>query len=189
MSSRFPIEAALAGLALLAGCDKGGTRQEQMPEYTAGPQGVPVSGLIPGGGERPTAPDPRSLPYLENAAAVTTGMRLYKQFNCSGCHFNGGGGIGPPLMDSAWIYGGRMEQIYDTIYHGRPNGMPAWGGKIPDQQIWQIAAYVRSMSLPETLRASGEVPSQQPAPVPREADMFDGWHVPKGAGGNSKQPL
>ena len=39
--------------------------------------------------------------------------------------------MGPALMDDAWIYGGRLDQIYNSIYQGRPNGMPAWGGKIP----------------------------------------------------------
>jgi len=29
---------------------------------------------------------------------------------------------------------------------GRPNGMPSFVGKIPDYQVWEIAAYVRSMS-------------------------------------------
>jgi cytochrome c oxidase cbb3-type subunit 3 len=54
--------------------------------------------------------------------------------------------------------------------------MPAWGNKIPDPQLWQIAAYVRSMSLPETLAAeTGNTPSQSPAPVPKEADDNAGW--------------
>ena len=44
-------------------------------------------------------------PYDGNAYAVSEGKRLYNQFNCSGCHFQGGGGIGPPLMDADWIYG------------------------------------------------------------------------------------
>ena len=44
-------------------------------------------------------------PYEGNAYAVSEGKRLYNQFNCSGCHFQGGGGIGPPLMDAEWIYG------------------------------------------------------------------------------------
>ena len=70
-------------------------------------------------------------------------------------------------MDDEWIYGGRLEQIHQTMVEGRPNGMPAWGGKIPDQQLWQLAAYVRSMSLPQTLAAqNGPTPSQSPAPVP-----------------------
>jgi cytochrome c oxidase cbb3-type subunit III len=49
-------------------------------------------------------------------------------------------------MDSEWRYGGRIEEIYQTIEQGRPNGMPAFGDKIPEEQIWQIAAYVRAMS-------------------------------------------
>jgi cytochrome c oxidase cbb3-type subunit 3 len=79
-----------------------------------------------------------------------------------------------------WIYGGRLTQIQQSIVEGRPNGMPAWGGKIPDQQIWQIAAYVRSMSLPATLAAqTSHTPSQNPAPVPKSADAHAGWKPPK----------
>jgi cytochrome c oxidase cbb3-type subunit 3 len=85
-------------------------------------------------------------PYEENAYAVSQGKTLYNQFNCSGCHFQGGGGIGPPLMDSEWIYGSRAENIFETIAEGRPNGMPSFGGKIVNDQIWQLVAYVRSMS-------------------------------------------
>jgi cytochrome c oxidase cbb3-type subunit 3 len=82
-------------------------------------------------------------------------------------------------MDDVWIYGGRLEQIHNTIAQGRPNGMPAWGGKIPDEQLWQISAYVRSMSLPETLAAqNGPTPSQSPAPVPKAADEDAGWTPP-----------
>ena len=57
--------------------------------------------------------------------------------------------------------------------------MPAWGGKVPDEQLWQIAADVRSMSLPQTLAAqTGPTPSQTPAPVPREANQDAGWSPP-----------
>jgi cytochrome c oxidase cbb3-type subunit 3 len=87
--------------------------------------------------------------------------------------------MAPDLMDDEWIYGSRLEQIHATIVEGRPNGMPAWGGKIPDQQIWQIAAYVRSMSLPGTLSAqTGATPSQSPVPVPAAADQDNGWSPP-----------
>jgi hypothetical protein len=85
------------------------------------------------------------------------------------------------LMDDEWIYGGRLEQIHQTLVEERPNGMPAWGGKIPDDQLWQMAAYVRSMSLPATLAAqNGPTPSQSPAPVPREADADTGWSAASG---------
>jgi len=84
--------------------------------------------------------------YEDNAWAMSEGKRLFTQYNCSGCHSNGGGGMGPPLMDHKWIYGGAPEQISATIVEGRPNGMPSFRGKIPDHQVWQITAYVRSMS-------------------------------------------
>jgi cytochrome c oxidase cbb3-type subunit 3 len=82
-------------------------------------------------------------------------------------------------MDDEWIYGSRLEQIHQTLVEGRPNGMPAWGGKVPDEQLWQLAVYVRSMSLPQTLAAQqGDTPSQSPAPVPPEADQDAGWSPP-----------
>jgi cytochrome c oxidase cbb3-type subunit 3 len=84
--------------------------------------------------------------YEENAYAVSEGKRLFDAYNCTGCHSHGGGGIGPPLIDARWIYGERPEQIFSTIVEGRPNGMPSFRGKVPDFQVWQLAAYVRSMS-------------------------------------------
>ena len=94
--------------------------------------------------------------YEENAYHVSQGQRLYSWYNCVGCHANGGGGMGPPLMDAEWIYGSQPEQIYETIMKGRPNGMPSWSGRIPEAQVWQIVAYVRSMSAltPQNVRAA-----------------------------------
>jgi cytochrome c oxidase cbb3-type subunit 3 len=103
--------------------------------------------------------------YEENAHALTEGKRLYENFNCSGCHFHGGGGIGPPLMDDKWIYGSEPEQIFSTIIQGRPNGMPSFRGKIADYQVWQIAAYVRSMSgLANSQAAPGRSDHMQSSP-------------------------
>jgi cytochrome c oxidase cbb3-type subunit 3 len=62
--------------------------------------------------------------------------------------------MGPPLIKENWIYGGEPANIFDTIVKGRPNGMPAWGGKIPEYQIWQLVAYVRSMNHLEPRAAS-----------------------------------
>jgi cytochrome c oxidase cbb3-type subunit 3 len=59
--------------------------------------------------------------------------------------------------------------------------MPAWGAKIPDEQLWELSAYVRSMSLPQTIAAeTADTPSQSPAPVPREASQDAGWSAPPG---------
>jgi cytochrome c oxidase cbb3-type subunit III len=77
---------------------------------------------------------------------VSQGKRLYRWYNCNGCHASGGGSYGPALMDGQWRYGASGAAIVQTILHGRPGGMPAFAGRIPEAQAWQIAAYVRSMS-------------------------------------------
>jgi cytochrome c oxidase cbb3-type subunit 3 len=112
-----------------------------LPPSSTAP-GVRLSDLHPGGG---FPPPPAKTPYELNASALSEGKRLFGAYNCSGCHANGGGGIGPALMDDQWIYGAEADQIFHTIVEGRPNGMPSFGGKIPDYQVWQLAAYVRSL--------------------------------------------
>ena len=84
--------------------------------------------------------------YESNAHAVAQGQQLFRAYNCNGCHSNGGGGMGPPLMDGKWVYGSDPAKIVATILEGRPNGMPSFRSKIPEQQVWELAAYVRSMS-------------------------------------------
>jgi cytochrome c oxidase cbb3-type subunit 3 len=49
-------------------------------------------------------------------------------------------------MDAKWRYGSEPEQIFASIAQGRPNGMPAFGEHVPEDQIWQLVAYVRSLS-------------------------------------------
>ncbi|MEA2723257.1 MAG: cytochrome c oxidase cbb3-type subunit [Gemmatimonadales bacterium] len=137
--------ACIIGLTVLA-CEREARRFRAAPS-AASTGGVREVDLQPG--LVPSAGVPRSLgpsPYEENAYGVSQGKTLYNLYNCSGCHAQGGGGMGPPLMDADWIYGSRPENIFETIAAGRPNGMPAFGGKIVSDQIWQIAAYVRSMS-------------------------------------------
>ena len=102
----------------------------------------------------PAQPPPPAAPartaaankYEENAYALSQGKSLFRKFNCSGCHAQGGGGMGPALMNDKWIYGSAPENIYATIVQGRPNGMPAFGAHVTNEQVWQLVAYVRSMS-------------------------------------------
>jgi cytochrome c oxidase cbb3-type subunit 3 len=87
--------------------------------------------------------------------------------NCSGCHANGGGAMGPALMDDEWIYGSTPNQIFSSIAEGRPNGMPSWKGRLTDTQIWQLVAYVRSLSglTPKSARPNrGDNMMIKPAP-------------------------
>jgi cytochrome c oxidase cbb3-type subunit 3 len=134
----------LLGGALLAatGCKREQRVFDPGTEGTQMANGVLVNEVHAGGAIAP----PTSAPYEESAYAVSEGKRLYMAYNCVGCHAHGGGAIGPPLMDSIWIYGSRPEQIFSTIVQGRPNGMPSFKNRIPDYQVWELAAYVRSMS-------------------------------------------
>src|SRR5688572_15798925 len=118
-------------------------RQFSQPPSTFKSYDVTMSDIHPG---TPCLPQPVQNPSDQRAFDTNEGKRLFTQYNCAGCHFNGGGGIGPPLMDEKWIYGENPENIYATIVEGRPNGMPSFRQKIPDSQVQQIAAYVRSMS-------------------------------------------
>ena len=121
---------------------------EHTPTDASDPLTVPTTTLYPGGQTAPP-PDPQVKDYEGNVKEIAEGKMLFEAFNCSGCHFHGAGGMGPPFMnDGHWIYGGRLDQIFASISQGRPNGMPSWGNKLAPQQIWSIAAYVKSLSLP-----------------------------------------
>lgn len=138
-----------------------------------GPMSVAITTLFPGGGQMPGA-DPLVKKYEGNAHAISDGARLFDWYNCSGCHFHGAGGMGPALMDNQWRYGGRLDQIYASIVQGRPNGMPSWSGKIPANEVWEIAAYVKSLSAPSATTGGGEMPTPPappaaPAPTPQSA--------------------
>jgi cytochrome c oxidase cbb3-type subunit 3 len=97
-------------------------------------------------------------PYEGDQIALAEGERLYGWFNCAGCHgARGGGGIGPPFADAEWIYGGEPQNVFQSVVQGRPAGMPAFGGQIPDEQVWKIVAFVRSLAGgPESAGADDE---------------------------------
>lgn len=160
--SRHRLVAVAALCACLTSACNRENRNLDASPAESGPRGISVSGLYPGNAPRPTPRDPRAKAYEGNATHIANGQRYYAWFNCNGCHFNGGGGIGPALMDDKWRYGGQIEQIYATIQEGRPNGMPSFRDKIPDEQIWEIAAYVRSLSGNEDKLAA---PSRAEAPA------------------------
>jgi cytochrome c oxidase cbb3-type subunit 3 len=147
MSSPFRAStlALLAAALTLTACDREERHSRSKPLGETVPAGGSPDTIYPGGSV-PASLDPRARLYDNNAPAIAQGQQLYSWMNCVGCHSHGGGGMGPPLMDDEWRYGGRIDQIAATIAEGRPNGMPAWRGKLTEDQIWQLAAYVRSMS-------------------------------------------
>jgi cytochrome c oxidase cbb3-type subunit 3 len=103
----------------------------------------------------------------ENAYAISQGQRLYNYFNCVGCHAHGGGDKGPPFIDQKWIYGANPENVFASIVQGRPNGMPSYSGRIAENQIREIVAYVRSLSGQVSKQAApGRDEHMQTGPAP-----------------------
>lgn len=162
-NSRCLVLAALLLAVAVGGCDRDKHDAGSAPAAQAGPDTVTVSKLIPGG-LPPPPPDPRVALYQGDPAQIAEGKRYFAWYNCNGCHANGGGGMGPALIDNEWRYGGRVDEIYASILQGRPNGMPSWRGRIPDAQIWQIAAYVRSLSTPSAAQGGAVEPAPTPPP-------------------------
>lgn len=135
----------IAGALLVAG-GSGGCRKPQgssVANEAAFPNSTNV-GPVPGD---VTVVHQNLDPYSKDPVALQEGHRLFGWYNCSGCHgVHGGGGMGPSLRDATWIYGNSDAQILDTLIHGRSKGMPAWGNKIPEDQMWKLIAYIHSMN-------------------------------------------
>jgi len=100
------------------------------------------------------------------AFAVAGGKAAFKD-NCATCHGTGGaGGAGyPNLNDDEWIWGGKAEDIYETIKYGvrsshddtRISEMPAFGEVLEAEEITSVAEYVQSLSGNGESSASGAV--------------------------------
>ena len=132
-------------LALAAAC---GNEKEAAPApaatWLADPLAAVRTSTLAAGASNPM-PEVRN-PYADDPSAMVQGRQLYLSFNCAGCHGGaGGGGIGPPLADEHWIYGGSDANIYATIVQGRPNGMPAFGPSLQGEAAWKLAAFVHSL--------------------------------------------
>jgi len=100
---------------------------------------------------RPGQTVPRGVtlknPYAGNAAAIATGAKLFISYNCLDCHgAEGSGAMGPSLADGRWHFGGDDSELFESIYQGRPDGMPAWGSAIAPDQIWMLVSYVKSLN-------------------------------------------
>lgn len=153
MFSRSRSSLLIVACVLLTGCQR--EKRDVRPSPTRLAiynDAAKESALRPGG---PINPQPVvTNPYNGSGYDISEGQRLFNWYNCNGCHANGGGAIGPPLIKQQWIYGGEPANIFDTIIKGRPNGMPAWGGRIPEYQVWQIVAYVRSLNGQQPTSAS-----------------------------------
>ena len=103
-----------AAALLLGACDREDRHSRSKPLGETVPAGASPDTVYPAGGTPPPL-DARAAAYQNNAPAISQGQQLYTWMNCVGCHSHGGGGMGLPLMDDQWRYGGRIDQIAASI--------------------------------------------------------------------------
>lgn len=132
----------------LAACSAGETR-ESPGEYAAATNNemqqavqplAPHPGHVSAGGKPPPASVMQN-PFKGDTMSVKTGQQLFTSMNCEWCHniFT----PGPALLDGRFKYGGLDAEIFETIYGGRPGGMPAYGN-LPRETIWHLVNYIQA---------------------------------------------
>lgn len=95
---------------------------------------------------RETGPAPAAPPSAApvSAPSVTLdGAAVYRQ-NCAACHGADlkGSGTTPALLRDRWPYAERRELLIQIIHRGRGLTMPAFEGRLSNQQIEAVADYL-----------------------------------------------
>jgi len=121
------------------------------PARAASPPAVAYQAHLAAGGIAPTGGTLRN-PHTGDAAVARSGAVLFTAMNCDGCHGAGATGwVGPSLADGRWRYGGADAEVFNSIYFGRPKGMPAFGGVLGTEGVWTLVTYIRSLPAPANL--------------------------------------
>ena len=69
--------------------------------------------------------------------------------NCAACHGSGGAGViglFPNLADDDWLWGGSVQEIEQTLTHGRVGYMPGFARTLNEEQLDDVAHFVLSLS-------------------------------------------
>lgn len=137
----YALALAVVALPLIAAS----TEDQQVPPSIRYKAHVPAGGIAPAAGTL-------SNPHKGDKQSAQTGESLFSQMNCDGCHGGGGTGWeGPSLADGRWRYGGADEEIFQSIYYGRPKGMPAYGGVLGAEGVWLLVTYLQALPVPDAV--------------------------------------
>lgn len=83
-----------------------------------------------------------------DGAAAERGQRVYAE-NCAACHGDGGKGMAdlgaPDLTDAIWLYGSTVADIASQMRAPKHGVMPAWGERLGDVTVKELAVYVHSL--------------------------------------------
>jgi cytochrome c oxidase cbb3-type subunit 3 len=140
----------LAAAALAWGC----RQNDAAGSLAAVPPAIRYEQHVAAGGALPPA-GTMTNPFAGDAHSAAEGGQTFVAMNCDGCHGGGATGwVGPSLVDGRWRYGGTDGAVYQSVFYGRPRGMPAYGGILSPAAIWKIVTYLRAQPVP------GDVPTE-----------------------------
>lgn len=97
-----------------------------------------------------TAQDlPETNPFHGDSAAILAGMGQFRQ-RCADCHGTDARGVRGPDITQVWSSGRSDRGLFNTVRRGVSNTeMPAFPApRTSDRDIWQILAYLRTLSTP-----------------------------------------
>lgn len=88
----------------------------------------------------------------QDEEALGMGKRMFLNY-CAQCHGSDAGGARgfPNLADDDWLYGGKPEQIKQSILDGRNGVMPPHKDRVDEAGLDALTAYVMSLSGREGL--------------------------------------
>jgi cytochrome c oxidase cbb3-type subunit 3 len=151
----FGAAAVAAGNASSTPNTNGAARSASDPDAA-----LPVQGTMGNAGRPWPVPPETPAGYHDDATSISSGKALFALMNCAGCHgYTAKGAMGPDLTDDYWRYGGTPQQIYTSIFEGRPQGMPAWGKALTAEDVWKLTAYIASLKADAGSATTNAAPS------------------------------
>jgi len=182
MNTHIVIPFAMVGMAALtASCSK---PQTASTDTSTSALGMRYEAHVSAGGVAPASMPPPHRP-AGNASDAKAGEGLFSSMNCDGCHGTGATGVvGPSLVDGRWRYGGADEEVFQSIFYGRPRGMPAYGGVLGADGVWMIVSYLKSQPIPGVVPTTNYEDLARPAAAPTPASATP----PASAPPEPKQP-
>src|ERR1041384_2498172 len=98
---------------------------------------------------------PAKTPFENNPDAIRYGMGLFRS-RCADCHGMDARGVRGPDLTQVWASGRTDEGLFRTVRRGIPGTeMRAIGVRAPDDEVWKVLAYLRTIASPTAGAVAG----------------------------------
>lgn len=136
----------------------GGTSETILASINDGRQGAmpPLLGALGHNGVNEVSAYVVSLRGTQVPTEWAAAGKVRFQALCAACHGVEGKGnpaLGAPdLTDDAWLYGGNIEAVVETVSNGRNGVMPAWRHRLSADDVRLTAAWILAQGVSRVAR-------------------------------------